>query len=97
MTAAQEKAPAVGTTRGELTRSLESAQSPCVGLSAVAAPAWKRSATLVARAALAGAVLVEATDDAGRPGWILTADASTRRLADLAEVERAVDLLESRA
>jgi hypothetical protein len=59
-------------------------------LSAGDVPDWKRRATLVARAALAGAVLIETVDDAGSPTWVLTQDERTSQFASLDDVERAV-------
>jgi hypothetical protein len=54
------------------------------------AAASKRFATVAARAALAGAVLVCIDGDDGRPLYVLTAGATTQALRDLSSVEAAL-------
>lgn len=54
------------------------------------------AATAIARAALRGIVLIESTDDRGRPEWVATWNAMTKAFGSLAEVDAWLDRVEGR-
>lgn len=62
-------------------------QVASAGASAVSTTERKRIATLQARAALAGATLIEISDDKGRPELILSRWALTRAFRDFDELD----------
>ena len=56
----------------------------------------KQAATLKARAALRGIVLIESADDRGRPEWIATWNAMTKAFDSLDDVGRWLGIVEGR-
>lgn len=56
----------------------------------------KSVATAAARAALCGIVLIESTDERGRPEWIVSWNALTKAFSTLTEVETWLDRVEGR-
>lgn len=54
------------------------------------------SATAIARAALRGIVLVESTDDRGRPEWIASWNAMTKAFDSLDAVNAWLDRVEGK-
>ncbi|WP_457443788.1 hypothetical protein [Roseateles sp. P5_E4] len=56
----------------------------------------KPFATAAARAALRGIVLIESTDERGRPEWIASWNAMVKAFLSLAEVELWLDRVEGK-